>query len=85
MSGTKRQYGKSHGEKQGNKAEMVKDGAGEWKIMPNGKFYDPVRKKWIIRCRHCKKTFYASRPTAKTCSNAHRTAMHRAQTSVVAI
>jgi len=78
-------YHKSHGEKQGNKAEMVIGGAGQWEIRTNGKFYDPVRKKWIILCRYCKKTFYASRPDAKTCSNAHRTALHRAKSAVSAL
>jgi len=85
MSNKKATYGKSHGENQGNKAEMVKSGAGEWVIMNNGKFYDQIRKKWIIRCRHCKKTFYATRVNAKTCCNAHRTAMHRSESKVKAI
>lgn len=78
----KRKYNKAHGEKIGNQAEMVVSGVGDWKIMSNGKFYDPVRKKWIIRCRYCNKAFYASRVNALTCGNKHRTAYFRKQKEV---
>jgi len=75
-------YHKSHGEKQGNKAEYVSGGAGEWEIRPNGKFYDRKRKKWVIRCEACKRSFYAARVNARTCSNACRTARSRRLTEV---
>lgn len=59
-----------------DQAEIVVGGAGEW-IIKDGKFYDPIRKRWVKRCRNCKQTFYAVRRDAKTCGVACRVAIQR--------
>lgn len=66
-----------HEKKPQQKAEKVKGGAGDWVVMPNGKFYDPKRRKWVLRCHGCKKPFYARRVDAKTCCNTCRKRVQR--------
>ena len=65
------------GKKKQVKAEKVIGGAGDWVVKPNGKFYDPNRNKWVLKCHGCKKSFYASRVDAKTCSPACRKRVQR--------
>lgn len=62
----------------GRQAEEVTDGAGQW-IIKNGKFYDPVRRMYIIKCKTCKILHYHARPDAITCSDACR--MKRSRTN----
>lgn len=63
----------AHQEKQKQQTkEKVRGGAGDWIIMPNGKFWDRRRAKWVLRCHGCFKTFYAERSDARTCSPACR-------------
>lgn len=57
-------------------AERVIGGAGEW-IIRNGKFYDPVRGMWILKCQVCKHAFYFKRIDAKTCGDACRQKLAR--------
>lgn len=57
-------------------AERVVGGAGEWTIR-HGKFYDPVRKMFIIKCSVCHLPHYVKRIDAKTCGDACRQARSR--------
>lgn len=65
-----------HEKKPQNVAELVRGGAGDW-IIVDGKFYDPKRGAWIIKCHGCKKSFYAKRRDAKTHSPACRKRVQR--------
>lgn len=65
-----------HAKKAQNTAELVRGGAGDW-IIIDGKFYDPKRKAWIIKCHGCAKSFYAKRRDAKTHSPACRKRVQR--------
>lgn len=58
-------------------AEQVLGGAGEW-IIKNGKFFDPVRGMYIIKCGVCKKAHYHKRIDAKVCGDACRMKKSRA-------
>lgn len=63
------------------KAEQnILDGAGRWQLK-NGKFYDPLVNKYVIKCRSCKHMFHADRPHAKTCSELCRKRKNRAVNS----
>lgn len=43
-------------------------GVGQW-VIRNSKFYDPVKRMYIIRCKVCERVFYAKRVDAVTCSD----------------
>jgi len=58
-------------------AEMVVGGAGDWTIV-DGKFFDLNRGMWVKRCSGCKLSFYAKRMDKKTCSDACRMKVSRA-------
>jgi len=55
--------------------EMVTGGAGQW-IIKNGKFYDPVRGAYVVKCENCRKAFYG-RLDARTCGDACRQSLAR--------
>jgi len=74
MAATKTPHG---AKKKQESAEIVRGGAGDWLVMPNGKFYDPIRKRWVLKCHGCKKPFYAKRVDAKTHSAACRKRIQR--------
>jgi len=65
-----------HEKKVQKEAELVKGGAGDWLIV-DGKFYDPKRHAWILKCHGCGKSFYAKRKDAKTHSPACRKRVQR--------
>jgi len=58
--------------KQQTAKELVKGGAGDWIVMPNGKFLDRRSGRWVLKCHGCGKPFYADRCDAKTHSPACR-------------
>jgi hypothetical protein len=62
-------------------AEPVIGGAGEW-IIKNGKFYDPSRKMYILKCTMCKLSHYHKRIDATTCSDRCRMAKSRKNATV---
>jgi len=62
-------------------AEPVLGGAGEW-IIKNGKFYDPLRKMYIIKCKVCRLAHYHKRIDAVTCSDKCRMAKSRSKASI---
>lgn len=51
--------------------EKVVGGAGAW-VIKQGKFYDPARKQYILKCHICKKAFYCSRIDGETCGDTCR-------------
>jgi len=57
-------------------AELVRGGAGEWRII-DGKFYDTKRRKWVLKCHGCGKSFYSKRKDARTHSPACRKRVQR--------
>ncbi len=59
-----------------NVAELVRGGAGDW-VIRDGKFYDPKKQAWVIKCHGCRKSFYAKRRDAKTHSPACRKRVQR--------
>lgn len=63
--------------KQTNLVPLKASRAGDW-IIKNGKFYDPKKRRYIIRCRACEKLFYAVRPDARACRNACKVSAFRA-------
>jgi len=65
-----------HAKKKQNTAELVRSGAKMWEFK-NGKFYDPKRHAYILRCHGCNKPFYAKRLDAKTHSPACRKRVQR--------
>jgi len=58
-------------------SEIVRSGGGDWIIRENGKFYDPKRGKWVLKCHGCGKSFYSKRLDAKTHSAACRKRVQR--------
>lgn len=66
-----------------DQSEMVIGGAGQWEIR-DGKFYDPVREKWVILCHVCNRAFYATKRTATACGGACRKARSRSTQKDVA-
>src|SRR5690242_11294066 len=71
-----RTYTPQHEKKKQKTAEIVRSGAGDWVII-DGKFYDPKRHAWVLKCHGCHKSFYAHRRDAKTHSPACRKRVQR--------
>jgi len=66
-----------HAKKSQSTKELVTSGAGDWIVMPNGKFWDRRRARWVLRCHGCGKSFYAERCDAKTHSPTCRKRVQR--------
>jgi len=71
-----RTYTPQHEKKKQKVSELVRGGAGDWVII-DGKFYDPKRRRWVLKCHGCKKSFYATRKDARTHSPTCRKRVQR--------